>query len=91
MRRSLPTSLGGNRFELTVYNQAQLQEAEMNLVSLAEHLRKATGCPSLTLSVREQAPSERPRHLSPAETLADMVRRFPATGKLLELIDAEQI
>lgn len=89
MRRSLPTPMEDNCFRMYVDNQAQFQEAEENLPALAEFLRKETGCAGITLIVHEQAPAERPRHLSPAETLAEMVKENPAAGRLLEMIDAE--
>lgn len=91
MRRSLPEHLEGARYQLSVYNQAQLQEAENNLTLLADYLRQSTGCPALTLSVREQAPEQRPRHLTPAEMLAEMVKKNPSAARLLTLIDGEQL
>lgn len=91
MRQGIPRYTGNGIYELSVFNQAQLQEAETHIGRLAEFLRHATGAASLSLTVTEVKPKERVRPLSPAEMLAGMIRSNPAVGKLLELLDAEQI
>lgn len=91
MRSTPPRHIEGAHYELTVCNQAQMQEAEAHLTQLADHLRRHCGNSLLTLSVREQEPAGRPRHMTPAETLTEMIKTSPATARLLELIDAEQI
>ena len=88
MRRGLPAHLGACRYELVVDNPAMLQDAEMHVGGLAEYLRSATGCRSLTIQLREQAP-ERIRHLTPAEQLRQLVEANPDTARLLDLLDAE--
>lgn len=90
MRRGLPTHLGGCRYELTLDNPAMLQDAEIHAPGLAEYLRTATGCRSLTLSLREEMP-RRTRHLSPAEQLRQLIESNPDAARLLTLLDAEQI